>query len=113
MGRNFVLFDVKAVDNTYSEGITFRNAEIGDRGRYAASIAGSKGLTVKNSRFENVGAGIFTNYAGFERLLTTSPTIPSSAGTIRGTDRMGRGHVDEVRRSPGQIFARRWRLTSP
>ena len=27
-------------------------------------IAGSKGLTVKNCRFENVGIGIFTNYSG-------------------------------------------------
>jgi hypothetical protein len=60
---NFALFDVKAADYTYFEGITFRNAEIG----IAAGtqfIAGSKGLTVKRSRFENVGAGIFTNYAG-------------------------------------------------
>jgi len=60
---NFALFDVKAADYTYFEGITFRNAEVG----IAAGtqfIAGAKGLTVKKSRFENVGAGIFTNYAG-------------------------------------------------
>ncbi|MEP7314792.1 MAG: hypothetical protein ABI859_19580, partial [Pseudomonadota bacterium] len=60
---NFALFDVKAADYTYFEGITFRNAEIA----IAAGtqfIAGSKGLTVKHSRFENVGAGVFTNFAG-------------------------------------------------
>ena len=59
----FALFDVKAADYTYFEGLTFRNTEVG----IAAGtqfIAGSKGLTVKRSRFENVGAGVFTNYSG-------------------------------------------------
>ena len=54
---------MKAADYTYFEGLTFRNAEVA----IAAGtqfIAGAKGLTVKQSRFENVGAGIFTNYAG-------------------------------------------------
>jgi hypothetical protein len=60
---NFALFDVKAADYTYFEGLTFRNTEVA----IAAGtqfIAGAKGLTVKRSRFENVGAGIFTNFAG-------------------------------------------------
>ena len=60
---NFALFDVRAADYTYFEGITFRNAEIGIQAG-TQFIAGSKGLTVKKSRFENVGAGIFTNYSG-------------------------------------------------
>lgn len=57
------LFNVKAADYTYFEGITFRNTEIAI---WAGTqfIAGSKGLTVKNSRFEDVGAGVFTNYSG-------------------------------------------------
>ena len=60
---NFALFDVKAADYTYFEGLTFRNAEIAI---WAGTqfIAGSKGLTVKKSRFEDVGAGVFTNYSG-------------------------------------------------
>ena len=60
---NFTLFDVRAADYTYFEGITFRNA---DYGILAGTqfIAGSTGLTVKHSRFENVGSAIFTNYAG-------------------------------------------------
>jgi hypothetical protein len=60
---NFALFDVKAADHTYFEGITFRNAEVA----IAAGtqfLAGAVGLTVKRSRFENVGAGVFTNYSG-------------------------------------------------
>lgn len=60
---NFNLFNVKAADYNYFEGITFRNTEIAI---WAGTqfIAGSKGLTVKHSRFEDVGAGVFTNYAG-------------------------------------------------
>jgi hypothetical protein len=60
---NFALFDVKAADFTYFEGLTFRNSEVA----IAAGtqfIAGAKGLTVKHCKFENVGAGIFTNYSG-------------------------------------------------
>jgi hypothetical protein len=59
----FALFNVKAADYTYFEGITFKNAEIAI---WAGTqfIEGSRGLTVKNSRFEDVGAGVFTNYSG-------------------------------------------------
>jgi peptidase M28-like protein len=60
---NFALFDVKAADYTYFEGLTFRNTDIAI---WAGTqfIAGSKGLTVKRSRFEDVGAGVFTNFSG-------------------------------------------------
>jgi len=60
---NFALFDVKAADYTYFEGLTFRNSDIAI---WAGTqfIAGAKGLTVKKCRFEEVGAGIFTNYSG-------------------------------------------------
>jgi hypothetical protein len=71
---NFALFDVKAADYTYFEGITFRNAEVG----IAAGtqfITGAKGLTVKRSRFENVGAGIFTNYAGSSAFYVADNTF--------------------------------------
>jgi hypothetical protein len=71
---NFALFDVKAADYTYFEGLTFRNAEVA----IAAGtqfIAGAKGLTVKRSRFENVGAGIFTNYSGSSRFYIADNTF--------------------------------------
>jgi hypothetical protein len=60
---NFNLFNVKAADYNYFEGITFRNTDIAI---WAGTqfIAGSKGLTVKNSRFEQVGMGVFSNYSG-------------------------------------------------
>jgi hypothetical protein len=60
---NYALFDVRAGDYHYFEGITFRNAEVAISAG-TQFIAGSKGLSVKRSRFENVGAGIFTNYSG-------------------------------------------------
>jgi hypothetical protein len=60
---NFALFDVRAADYTYFEGITFRNAEIAISAG-TQFLIGAKGLTVKRSRFENVGAGIFSNYSG-------------------------------------------------
>jgi len=60
---NFTLFDVKAADYTYFEGLTFRGA---DYAIWAGTqfTVGAKGLTVKKCRFEDVGAGIFTNYSG-------------------------------------------------
>jgi hypothetical protein len=60
---NFALFDVRAADYTYFEGLTFRGT---DYAILAGTqfIAGSKGLTVKRCRFDDVGAGVFTNYSG-------------------------------------------------
>ena len=53
----------RAADYTYFEGITFRNSDMAIWAGTQFEI-GAKGLTVKKSRFENVGAGIFTNYSG-------------------------------------------------
>lgn len=60
---NFALFDVKAADYTYFEGLTFRNTDIAIWSG-TQFMMGNKGLTVKHSRFVDVGAGIFTNYSG-------------------------------------------------
>ena len=59
----FNLFNVKAADYTYFEGLTFRNTEIAI---WAGTQfdSGSKGLTVKHSRFEDIGMGVYTNYSG-------------------------------------------------
>jgi len=62
-GGNFNLFNVKAANYNYFEGITFRNTDIAI---WAGTqfIAGSSGLTVKHCRFENINLGIFTNWSG-------------------------------------------------
>ena len=71
---NFALFDVRAADYTYFEGITFRNAEVAIQAG-TQFIAGTKGLTVKRSRFENVGAGVFTNFAGSSNFYIADSTF--------------------------------------
>jgi hypothetical protein len=60
---NFALFDVRAADYNYFEGLTFRNT---DYAILAGTqfLAGAKGITVKHCRFEDIGAGVFTNYSG-------------------------------------------------
>jgi len=60
---NYALFDVRAADYTYFEGLTFRNTEIAILAG-TQFLLGAKGLTVKKSRFEDIGEGIFTNYSG-------------------------------------------------
>ena len=57
---NFNLFNVKAADHTYLEGLTFRNTGIAIWAGTQA-IAGATGLTVKRCRFEDVGMGVFSN----------------------------------------------------
>lgn len=60
---NHVLFDLTAADHHYFEGITFRDTELAIlAGR--KRIAGSEGLAVRHSRFEDVGIGVFTDWAG-------------------------------------------------
>ena len=58
-----IIFDVTATENHIFEGITFRNADIGFWAGHK-HITGAKGLTIRNCRMENVGAGIVTEYAG-------------------------------------------------
>jgi hypothetical protein len=61
--NNEVLFNVMAADYLYFEGLTFRNTRTAIlAGR--KQIAGAAGLTVKRSRFEDIGIGIHTDYSG-------------------------------------------------
>ncbi|MDO8273696.1 MAG: hypothetical protein Q7U82_17520 [Gammaproteobacteria bacterium] len=52
---NYALFNVQAADYNYFEGIMIRNAEIAILAG-TQFIASSKGLTVKHTRFEDIGA---------------------------------------------------------
>lgn len=60
---NHRLFDVMASAYHHFEGITFRNTDVAI---FAGQkeVLGAVGLTVKNCRFEGVGFGIWTEYAG-------------------------------------------------
>jgi hypothetical protein len=56
-------FDVTAANYIYFEGITFRNTGLAIlAGR--KNIIGSRGLAIKNSRFENVGRAVLSDWSG-------------------------------------------------
>jgi len=59
----FNLFNVKAANYNYFEGLTVRNTEIAF---WAGTqfIVGSKGLTVKHCRIEDIGMAVYSNYSG-------------------------------------------------
>lgn len=60
---NHRLFDVMASHHHIFEGITFRNTDVAI---FAGQkeVTGAVALTVKNCRFENVGFGVWTEFAG-------------------------------------------------
>lgn len=60
---NHRLFDVMASQHHIFDGLTIRNTDVGI---FAGQkeVLGAVGLTVKNCRFENVGFGVWTEYAG-------------------------------------------------
>ncbi len=60
---NHRLFDVMASAHHIFDGLTFRNTDVAI---FAGQkeVLGAVGLTVKNCRFENVGFGVWTEYAG-------------------------------------------------
>jgi hypothetical protein len=59
----FRLFDVMAADYHIFDGLTVRNTEVAFWAG-VKDVAGAKGLAVRNSRIENVGVGVTTQYAG-------------------------------------------------
>ena len=62
------LFNVMATDHHIFQGLTFRNADrVFEAGR--KHLAGASNLTVRNCRFENVGEGLRTEYAGSKNFL--------------------------------------------
>ncbi len=80
---NDVLFNIMAADHLYFEGITFRNTttaiEAGQK-----HIAGSQGLVVKRSRFEDVGVAIHSDWSGSSGFFITDNVM------------IGRQPIDEV-----------------
>lgn len=62
-GGNARLFEVMASAHHIFEGLTFRNTEVaffaGEK-----EVMGANNLTIRNCRFEDVGAGVWTEYAG-------------------------------------------------
>lgn len=68
------LFNVMATEHHIFQGLTFRNVgRVFDAGR--KHLAGASDLTVRNCRFENVGEGIRTEYAGSKNFLIQDNVI--------------------------------------
>jgi hypothetical protein len=67
---NHVLFDVIGTAHHIFDGITFRNTDVAILAG-KKELAGAVNLTVRNSRFENVGFGVWTEYAGSREFLIT------------------------------------------
>jgi len=80
---NTVLFNLMGANYHYFEGITFRNTgtaiEAGMK-----HIAGARGITVKHSRFEDIGTAVHSDWSG------------SSGFYIADNDMLGREDLDYV-----------------
>ena len=102
-GGNDVLFNVMGADYLYFEGITFRNTttaiEAGQKG-----IAGARGLTVKRSRFSDVGIAIHSDYSGSsnfyiaDNVMTGRNDPDSLFGWVPNSPWSARPDYDERRR---------------
>tara|TARA_B100001123_G_scaffold444900_2_gene594972 strand:+ start:440 stop:2446 length:2007 start_codon:yes stop_codon:yes gene_type:complete len=68
------LFNVMGTDHHIFQGLTFRNVDrVFEAGR--KHLAGASNLTVRNCRFENVGEGLRTEYAGSKNFLIQDNVI--------------------------------------
>jgi hypothetical protein len=68
------LFNVMAANDNYFEGLTFRNTELVFWGG-SKHIAGSSGLTIVRSRFEDIGRGIYTDWSGSKNYTISDNTF--------------------------------------
>jgi hypothetical protein len=64
------LFNVMAANDNYFEGLTIRNTDIAFLAGLK-KIAGSRGLTIKKCRFENIGRGVHTDWSGSKDFYIT------------------------------------------
>ena len=80
---NNVLFNIMGAQYHYFEGITFRNTNIAIEAGMK-DIAGAKGITVKHSRFENIGVAVHSDWSG------------SSGFYIADNDMTGREDLNSV-----------------
>jgi hypothetical protein len=59
----YSFFNVMAANDNYFEGLTMRNTDVANLAGLT-NIAGSRGLTIKKCRFENIVRGIYTDWLG-------------------------------------------------
>lgn len=112
------LFNVMGAEYNIFDGINIRNADIAYRAGLKR-LAGAKGLTIVNSKMENVGSAVITDYEGSRDFYIADNTIigrapkdslagwnanpmwkdvpgwPSPLTSFRAIDLYGPGHVIE------------------
>jgi hypothetical protein len=80
---NTVLFNLMGAEHHYFEGLTFRNTDTAIEAGMK-EIAGAKGITVKHSKFENIGTAVHSDWSG------------SSGYYIADNDMLGREDLNAV-----------------
>jgi hypothetical protein len=116
---NHVLFNVMGSRHHILDGLTIRNTDVAILAGQKA-VTGAVGLSVKNCRFENVGFGVWTEYAGSSdfyiadnlfigredrfRLIGWTGPLWASAGAY-GSHRLTSYYAIKVY-GPGHVIAR-------
>ncbi len=68
------LFDIMATEHHIFDGLAIRNADIAFFAGQK-NVIGAKGLTIRNCRMENVGMGIYTEFAGSTNFFLSDNVI--------------------------------------
>lgn len=88
---NHMLFDVMGANHIHFDGITFRNTEVAIQAGYKG-LAGSEGLIVTHSRFEDIGRGIYTDWSGSRNFYIADNVF------------IGRSHPDRLEGWIGRVW---------
>jgi hypothetical protein len=90
-GGNHILFEVMGASHLHFEGLTLRNTEVAIQAGYKG-LVGSEGLIVKNTRFEDVGRGIYTDWSGSRNFYIADNVF------------IGRSHPDRLEGWIGRVW---------
>jgi len=101
--NNHRLLDVMASEYHIFENLTFRNTDIAI---YAGQkeVTGAVGLTVKNCRFENVGAAVWTEYAGSSDFYIADNLIIGRDDRFRLVGWGGRSRTPDKKSWPEPLY---------
>ncbi len=100
---NYKLFDVSASAYHIFDGLTFRDTDVAIFAGMK-EVTGAVGLTVKNSRFENIGFGVWTEYAGSSDFYIADNIFtgrPETRNLVVGWNRQFRQPEDDATGASG------------
>ena len=105
----FNLFNVKAGNYTYFEGLTIRNTK-SQSGPARSSSKARKGITVKHCRFEDIGMGVYTNFSGSKDFYIADNYFIGRNDPKHMIGWAGNFWLN-LQASTARCFRRRWRRT--